>query len=102
MTELKRLYKGLSGDMQDAVTAQGPNAEAAFQFASDSTKQGHSFIDNVLRPFVKEGAAPETAATSVLNSANRGDSLIGPIRQEMPDAANELAAYKLRDMAASE
>lgn len=98
-TELKRLYSGLSSDMQNTAAQAGPQAQQAFTAASEATKQGHDFIDNVLRPLIKEGQTPEGAASFVLGKGKSGGTILGQIRQEMPDAADELGAYKLRDMA---
>lgn len=106
--ELKRLYAGLSQDMQGVPAAidaanvaagQPATATAAFQNATALTRNGHDFIDNVLTPIVREGQTPEGAARSALSSAGSGGTTIAAIRQQMPDAANELAAFKLRDMA---
>jgi hypothetical protein len=99
--ELKRLYAGLSKDMQAAVKEAGPEAEAAFKTANTVTANGHKFIDGILRPLIREGQTPEGAASSVLPKMNKGGSVITQIRQEMPAAADEIAAFKIRDMTAA-
>lgn len=101
-TDLKRIYGALSDDLSSAVQAQGPNAVAAFDNASAITRNGHSFVENVLSRILKgDQISPEKAAATVLNTAPNGGTLLGAIRQEMPQAADELAAYKLRDMGAA-
>lgn len=99
--ELKRIYAGLSQDMQTAARRAGPQAQAAFDNASGYTRNGHDFIDTILRPIMREGQTPEGAAQSVLGKLNSGGSNIAQIRHQMPAAADEVAAYKVRDMAAA-
>lgn len=99
--EIKRLYAALTNDMKAAAKAAGPKAEEAFNNANAFTSKGHDFIDNVLRPIIKDGQTPEGAAGTVLPKLNKGGTLIDQLRQEMPDAANEVAAFKVRDMASA-
>lgn len=98
--DLKRLYKGLTQDMQTAAQSAGPQAQAAFQSANDYTKSGHQFID-MMRPMIKQGQTPEGAASLVLPKLNSGGTMINTIRAQIPDAADEIAAYKVRDMASA-
>ena len=71
----------------------------AFNNANAVTTAGHTFIENVGSKIAKannplqETVAPEQATNSILNS---GDTTLQAVRQEMPDAADVLAAYKLR------
>lgn len=98
-TDLKRIYGALSDDMGAAAAAQGPQAQTAFDQANALTRNGHGFIENVLSRLLKGNQiSPEQAANAALNSAPSGGTLLGEIRQQMPQAADELAAYKLRDM----
>lgn len=98
--QAKRLYGALTNDLEATAKASpNPDAYGLFKDANAYTSSGHDFIENTLSKITN--VPPEQAAMTVLNSAKRGDSLIGPIRQEMPDAANDLAAFKLRDMASA-
>lgn len=98
-TDLKRIYGALSTDLQSAAATQGPAATRAFNQASNLTSQGHDFIDNVLSGFIKGNQiSPEQAATNALAGNANGGTTLQAIRDQMPKAADELAAYKLRDM----
>lgn len=98
--QLTRAYAGIARDMENSANAAGQGT--AFADANRVSTEGHSFIDNTLSKIIRsnnpaqETIAPERAARSVLGS---GDTTLQAIRREMPGAANELAAYKLRDMA---
>jgi hypothetical protein len=114
--QLSRAYGGISQDMRDtaarvdaanaAATAAGgpvmPSAVDAFTKANKVSTDGHAFIDNTLSKIIRannpaqETIAPEKATRSVLGS---GDTTLEALRREMPTATDELAGYKLRDMA---
>jgi hypothetical protein len=109
--QLKAAYSGISQDMKasasdsaaSSAAAGTPNhADEAFANANKVSTEGHAFIDNHLSKIIRsnnpaqETITPERAAQTVLGS---GDTTIQAIRREMPKAADELAAYKLRDMA---
>jgi hypothetical protein len=96
---LKNIYGGLSDDLKTAAGAKSPDALADFLDASDYSRQGHDFIDGVLAPIVRKGVMPEQAASTALSMAPRGGSSLEALQANMPDATNELAAYKLRQMA---
>jgi hypothetical protein len=97
---LARLYGALSSDMRTTARAYG--AGDAFDAANATSTAGHAFRENVLSKIIKssnpaqESVTPTQATNNLL--ASDGTTL-GALRAEMPDAANELAAYKLRDMA---
>jgi hypothetical protein len=97
---LGRLYASLSGDMRSTANRYG--AGQAFDDANAVSTAGHTFQDNVLSKIIKssnpaqESVTPTQAANNLLNSDG---TILQAVRNEMPDAANELAAYKLRDMA---
>jgi hypothetical protein len=99
--DLKRIYGALSGDLQSAAAARGPAAQTAFNNASTLTKNGHDFIESTLSNINGDKIAPEQAANRALNSGTAGGTFLQAIRDQMPIAANELAAFKLRDMAAA-
>lgn len=97
--QLKAAYGGISADMKDA--AQANNALPAFNAANQVSTDGHAFIDNTLSKIVKannpaqETVTPEQAAKTIVGS---GDTTLQALRNELPRAADELAAWKLRDM----
>jgi hypothetical protein len=97
-TDLKRIYGALSDDMEAAVQGQGQPAIDAFNRANTLTREGHDFIDQHLSKWY----APRNAIkpSDALNAAfgDDGEALTA-MRQQMPQAADALAAYKLRDMA---
>src|SRR6202040_1443560 len=99
---LKRLYGALSGDLQSAAAARGPVAQAAFNNANALMRNGHNFIEGTLSNVLSgDKIRPEQAANLALNSGATGGTLLQSIRDQMPIAADELAAFKLRDMAAA-
>jgi hypothetical protein len=96
---LTRAYRGISEDMSTAATAH--NAGRLFSEANAVSTAGHAFMENHLSKIIRsnnpaqESIAPEQATHSVLGG---GDTALSQLRQELPAAANEVAAYKLRDM----
>lgn len=101
-TALKRLYGALSDDLQGTAANQGSAAQDAFNQASALTRAGHGFIDGPLSQIIRGNEiSPEQAAETALNSGGAGGTLLQTIRGQMPNAADELAAFKLRDMAAA-
>lgn len=97
--ELKRIYGALTDDLQATAATRGPAATQAFNDAATLTRDGHSFIENTLSRVLKgDKISPEQAASAALTNSGNGGTLLSTIRAEMPAAADELAAYKLRDM----
>ena len=97
----KRIYGALSESLGDAATKAGLGKE--WQAANAYTNKGHQFIESTLSNIINHPGTQNTieadrAAKYVLGS---GSGPMSKVRAEMPDAANELAAYKLRDMAAA-
>jgi hypothetical protein len=97
-TDLKRLYKALTDDLDAVATAQGPQAKAAFDNAVAVTRNGHQFIENHLSNLIGPTIKSSEAAANAFSGARGGGETLQAIRQEMPAAADELAAWKLRDM----
>ena len=98
--QAKRLYGALTDDLRGTAAASpNQNALPLFDLASSYTRQGHEFIDSVLSPLMNKDAPG--AARSILSSANNGAQIVGPLRQNMPGLADEIAAFKLRDMASA-
>jgi hypothetical protein len=99
----RRIYGQLSDSL--GVTARYMGAGNEWANANQITSQGHNFVDNVLSRIIdsknpaQTSIPPENAAAFALGGAPRGGSVLQQIRDQMPDAADELAAYKLRDMA---
>ena len=109
--QLKKAYAGISEDMRttaraiDALNTRAgtgaPSAVDAFDNANKVSTDGHAFIEGPLSKIIKssnpvQDIDPEKATRAVLGS---NDTTVEAIRREMPKAADELAAYKLRDMA---
>jgi hypothetical protein len=98
--QLGAMYGGISQDMK--VSAKANGAGDAFDNANAVSTAGHAFIDNTLSKIIRsnnpaqETVLPEKATDAILGG---GDTTLQGLRSEMPNAANELAAYKLRDMA---
>lgn len=97
---VKRLYGGLSDDMQSAATAAGPQAEAAFRQASDVTRTGHDILDNHVAPILN-AASPEQAAQFALAQARQGGTRLQGVLTNLPSAAGDLRSYALRNAATS-
>lgn len=97
--QLNAAYGGIAQDMADSANANGAGAE--FAAANKVSTDGHAFMDNTLSKIIRsnnpaqESITPEQAAKTVLGS---GDTTLQAIRQNLPTGANELGAYKLRDM----
>jgi len=95
-TELERIYRSLTADMGATVAGRGPAAQQAWDAATTLTREGHDFINNTASRLLapRGGIKPEDA----LNAAFGDDgTTLASIRQQMPQAADELAGYKLRD-----
>jgi hypothetical protein len=96
------LYRALSGPMEK--TAEEAGALPQWQEANAITRGGHQFIEGALNNFVnhrnlaQNTINPEEAATAALSGLNQGGTSLAALRQQMPKAADELAAYKLRSM----
>lgn len=98
----KSLYGSLSGALGD--TAHNAGAAGEWAAVNDISSRGHQFIDtignNILNHFGAHNTIPpEQAASFALANSGLGGSNLKQLRQEMPGAVDNLAAYKLRDMA---
>jgi hypothetical protein len=95
--QLQRIYAGLAQGMQATAVQHGQGA--LFDAANAVTTQGHQFIANTLSKIIRaanpmqESVTPEQATNNILNS---GDSTLQDVRNQMPDAADQLAAFNLR------
>jgi hypothetical protein len=97
----RRLYGSLSQSLGD--TAFAHNAHDEWRAANEITSQGHQFVENAVGKFINarnpaaNTIAPEDAYRAAMRGSNVGGTTLTDIRQQMPAAADELAAYKLRN-----
>ena len=95
---LQGIYGGLAGDM--VATAQARGQGALFDAANKVTIDGHQFIDGTLSKAIQRNNAgqetirPDDAAQSLL----RDNTGLQQLRDRVPEAADALAAFKLRQM----
>ena len=96
---LNRMYAALSEDMRGTARAAG--VEDEFDAANRFSTAGHAFMENTLSKIIssprnplQESIAPAQAADNVLNG---GDRTLLDVRAHLPQGADELAAWKLRD-----
>jgi hypothetical protein len=92
---LKRLYGGLSGDMQAGASSVSPAAAQAFNDANSYTAMGHSLIDDHLKQILN-AASPEAAAQYALGQVKQGSTRLQAIEQAAPGQVADLGAAKLR------
>ena len=91
------MYGGLADGMQRSAVQNGQGG--LFDNANAVTTTGHAFMENVGSKIAKannplqETVTPDRATSNILNS---DDTTMQAVRQELPDAADVLAAYKLR------
>ena len=99
MDGLNGMYRGLAGGMRDAAEAHGQLGP--FLRANQDTVDTHNFIQNTLGKAIttknpgQEKIDPDQAATAMLNS----NSAMQALRDRVPQAADALAAYQLRQAA---
>lgn len=93
-SQAKMLYGALSKDMENTAMFSGGAAYDAFKDANTLTSNGHQFIDNVLGDAMKQ--KPEQAASALISSGTKGGTQLQALRDQMPDAADELASVSLR------
>jgi hypothetical protein len=100
-TIVKKLYAALSQDIGETAKANGAEDEWN-AFNAGSSKLYHigettmSKIASDTNP-AKDKIKPEDAAIGLLNAGKKGGTDLGNVRQEIPYAADELAAAHLRD-----
>jgi hypothetical protein len=95
LAALNEFYGNLTDAMGDAATQAG--AGPAFAAARAVSKEGHDFLDNGGRAILN--ARPDQAVDLAFTGVNRGGgSVLTNIRTTLPDAADELAAWHLRDL----
>jgi hypothetical protein len=97
---LKKLYAGITADMQPVAASRGVGD--AFTSANAETSRLYNLAEGPMSKLVsgaKPSASdpqPEVAAKRLLAGAKTGGSDLATLRGEMPDAVDELAAAHLR------
>ena len=97
----RQLYGSLSRALGD--TAFANNAHVEWKAANEVTSQGHRFIEGTLNKIINNAnpaqntITAEAAAQAAMRGANAGGTALQGIRREMPAAADDLAAAKLRE-----
>lgn len=95
----RQLYGSLSQSL--GRTAFNHNASNEWQAANEVTSQGHQFIERILNNVInhpnpaQNTITAENAYSAAMTGAQRGGTILNDIRQQMPAAADELAAAKL-------
>jgi hypothetical protein len=99
MERLRSLYGGLSEGMKSTAEKAGLGQD--FSVANKSTIDAHNFIEGTLSKAIKsrnpgqEMIDPDTAARSLLGS----NTAMQDLRERVPQAADALGAYQLRQAA---
>lgn len=97
---MRRLYGAISQDLNDTATAVG--AQDLFNTANAESTRLHLLAQNpmsrIARGTVEHGndPNPEAIANTLLNEGKRGGTSLSALREEVPDAVNELGAALLR------
>lgn len=98
--DLQHLYAGLTDDMRTAADGRALGAE--FDNANAENVRLNDIKANVMSKLVAGGEAsradpkPGEAATAVLRGAQHDGTTLQTLRDELPDATDELAAAHLR------
>lgn len=101
-SNLSRLYAAATTDMRNAVGSVDPSLPAAFDAANAESSRLYGIANTIGSKITKSSnpaqntIAPEAAAKSLLGSGKNGDYFLSQVRSEMPQAADELGALKLR------
>ena len=91
----KRLYAGLSSDMEAGANATSPGAATAFKDASDYTWAGHQLLDNHLNPILRANT-PEQAAQYAMQQVRLGGTRLSAVDIAAPGQPQNLGAAFLR------
>lgn len=92
---LAHMYATLSEDLRSAARSVSPEAEQAFNGANATTTQ---LFDVARGPMssILNAKDPESAANAVINSGKKGATAVATLRQELPDAVNDLGGTALK------
>lgn len=94
--QLKQIYGALSDDMRNAAVSQGPDAERAFNRASDYYSASMKRIDEHLDRLSKLGAEPEKLFESLWRG-REGDTFLQQVRRSInPDDWKFVASAVLK------
>lgn len=102
MQNLRNIYGGLARGLEATAVQHGQGQ--LFNNANAVTTTGHTFMENVGSKIatannpLQESITPEQATRNLLNS---GDTTLQAVRTEIPAAADQLAAYNLRQASAA-
>lgn len=99
---LAHMYAALTGDLRSAASEVGPDALQAFDDANVATTKLFDVAQGPVAKLVASGKKsaddpnPENVASSLLAGGKKGASDLAVLRNEMPDAVNDLGAVALK------
>ena len=94
----KRLYAGMSEDMQGAAQNAGPDAERAFSRANDFTRSGMNRLDRI-RSFAEKDAAPEAIYSRLVKASETGSSTLQAVKKSLtPDTRGQMAGTLIEQL----
>jgi len=97
-SQLKRLYAGLTQDMEAAAKAAGPEAYAAFKRANKYTSSLHDRID-LLQSVVDKSGGPEKVFQAAISGTREGATTFKSVMKALPeDGRKALTSTVLRRM----
>lgn len=92
---LAHMYATLSEDLRGAAANVSPEALQAFEGANAQTSQLFDVARGPISSIVN-AKDPESAANSLIASGKRGATDMAVLREQLPDAVNEVGATALR------
>lgn len=94
----KRLYAGMSEDMQGAAQNAGPDAERAFIRANDFTRSWMNRLERI-RSFADKEAAPETIYNRLVKASETGSSTLQAVKKSLtPDTRGQMAGTLIEQL----
>lgn len=91
----RSLYGGLSQDMGNTARAAGPEAQTAFNRATDYTRTGSDRLERIA-PFA-QAVAPEQAYTALVNASKENVSTLQAVKKSLPPDARGTVAGTVID-----
>lgn len=82
-SKFKALYASLSGDMESAARAAGPEAHQAFQRANNYTRAGMARVEAIERVIDKSGG-PEKVFEAAMSGTKDGGTTLRSVMQSLP------------------
>lgn len=92
---IAHMYAALTGDLEGAAKQVSPEAAQAFQQANQQTSDLFDVARGPISSIVN-AKDPESAANSLIASGKRGATDMAVLREQLPDAVNEVGATALR------